>query len=154
MATFNSLQMSIHPVHTLAYLAGCPDSFSILLVSHPHRYLIGVQAGEAICRAVSRSESTKLSLDEPESENTWSLVLLELPAAMSPLGLAGPLVRLEKGLGVSHHCCPESVLVIVPCGAMFTPNLNFWRDNRSPLNVKTVRWVTGKVVPRSLWRNG
>ena len=60
--------------------------------------------------AVSRSESIMFPLDELESEDTWSPVHMELPAAASS-GSAGPLVRLYEGLGDSHHCCPESVLV-------------------------------------------
>ena len=60
--------------------------------------------------ALSRSESVEFPLDKLESEDTWSPVLLELPAATSS-GSAGPLVGLEEGLGDSCYCCPESVLV-------------------------------------------
>ena len=61
--------------------------------------------------AVSRSESTKLPLDELESENTWSLALLGLPAAVSLSGSADPLVGLEEELGDFHCGGPELVLV-------------------------------------------
>ena len=86
-------------------------------------------------------------LDDLESEDTWSLVLLELPATTSSSGSASPLVGLEEGLGGSHHgClgdspglwCSIGCIVIAPCGAMFTPDLDLWRGNVSPLNVKTV----------------
>ena len=61
--------------------------------------------------AVSRSESTELPLDELESEDTWSLVLLELPATTSSLGSASPPAGLEEGLEDSHHACLETGLV-------------------------------------------
>ena len=61
--------------------------------------------------AVSRLESTKHPLDDMESEDTWSLVVLELLATASSSGSASPLVGLVEGLGHSHCCFPESVLV-------------------------------------------
>ena len=61
--------------------------------------------------AVSRLESTRFSLDDLESEDTWSPVVLGLPATMSLMGSAGPPVGLEEGLGDSHHGCLESVLL-------------------------------------------
>ena len=61
--------------------------------------------------AVSRLESITFPLDELESGDAWSPVLLELPGAASSLGLAGPPVGLEEGLEESHLCSPEPVLV-------------------------------------------
>ena len=37
-------------------------------------------------------------LDEPESENVWSLVLFELPVTTSSSGWASSLMGLEEGL--------------------------------------------------------
>ena len=53
--------------------------------------------------AVSRLESTELPLDELESEDTQSPVLLGLPVTASLSGSAGPQVGLEEGLDDS--CC-------------------------------------------------
>ena len=64
-------------------------------------------------------------------------------------GLSSWLSRDSPGLW-----CWVRHMVIALCGAMFTPNPDFWRGNVSPLNVKTVRWATGRVVPLSPWRNG
>ena len=60
--------------------------------------------------AVSKSESAMFPLDEPESEDVWSLVLFELPAAASSSGLARALMGPEGGLEDSCLHCPELVL--------------------------------------------
>ena len=74
--------------------------------------------------AVSRSESTELPLDNLESEDTWSLVLLGLPAARSTPGLADPLVGPEEGLGDSYCCYLESVLISgVGSGIWLSPHV-------------------------------
>ena len=68
-------------------------------MSHLYGYLIGIWAGEATSEAVSKSESAEFPLDKLESEDTWSLVFLELPLAVSSLGSPGPVVGLEEGQG-------------------------------------------------------
>ena len=60
---------------------------------------------------VSRSASAKFPLDELESEDTWSPVLLEFPVAALSLGSAGLLLGLEEELEDSHLCCLEPILV-------------------------------------------
>ena len=61
--------------------------------------------------AVSRSESAMFPLDEPESEDVWSLVLFVLPAITSSLVLARPLMELVEGLEDSCLCHWELVPV-------------------------------------------
>ena len=61
--------------------------------------------------AASRSKSAEFPLDELESEDAWSPVLLELPVTASSSGLASHPMGLEEGQEDSHLCCPEPVLV-------------------------------------------
>ena len=61
--------------------------------------------------AVSRSEPAMFPLDEPMSEDVWSLVFFELPATTSSSGSAGPLMGLEEELKDSCLCHLEPVLV-------------------------------------------
>ena len=61
--------------------------------------------------AVSRSESAKFPLNKPESEDAWSLVLLELSTTAPLSGSASPPMGLKEGLDDSHLCCLEPVLV-------------------------------------------
>ena len=97
--------------------------------------------------AVSSLESAMFPLDKPESEDVWSLVFLELPTTASSSGLARPLMRLEEGLEDFCLCCLELVLVtgvvrcmvIIPCGAVLTLHLDFWRGNGGPLSVMMVK---------------
>ena len=88
---------------------------------------------------VSRSESAKLPLHEPKSWGhlvsscSWALL-----TTASLLGLAGPPVGLEEGLGNSLCGCPESVLVsgvgsgvwLSPCVGLCSLLISdFWRSN-------------------------
>ena len=56
------------------------------------------------------------------------------------------LLSLLPGASSSFRCSIGH-MVITLCGALITPNLNFWGGNVDPLSMKMVRWMTGKVVP-------
>ena len=134
-----------------------PRLFSCSSMSCPHGYLISVWIGEAIPRS-----SVQVRVHQASSGWTgvWGhSVSSALGAACCHVitgvshsssetgGMAGGLSlwlsRVSPGLW-----CWVGHMVVTPSGAMFTANLNFWRGN-----MRMVRWVTGSVVPLSLWRN-
>ena len=97
--------------------------------------------------AVSRSKSAEFPLDEPESEDAWSLVLLELHATVSSSGLVSPPMGLDEGLKDSHLCCPKQVLVSgvklgvwsSPCVKLCSLPASALGEVMNPLSLRVVR---------------
>ena len=77
----------------------------VLLLSGSYGHFICVKQVMQSPEAVSISESATSSLDESESDEAWSLVLLKLPAAVASSGSAVALVGLEGQLVGSCPCC-------------------------------------------------
>ena len=97
--------------------------------------------------AVSISESSTFSIDDSESEDAWSPVLFELPAAVPSSVSMVALVGLEGDWQVPAVIVQSWVWPWVPIwAAVFTPSLNLWGADMGPLVIMITEPTAGRAV--------
>ena len=158
VAFTDPFQLSLSPETVFAEPTGSSYPLLVLLPGGLHGHFICVWGSDAVPEVVSISELTMSSLDESESDEDWSLVLLKLPTAVPSSGSVVTLFGLEGGLVGSCSCCLKPSfqyqfghVLIILCRAVFTPSFNLLGVDMGPLIAMIIEWTAGRVVSLFVW---
>ena len=161
LATVNDpFQLSLHPESSFAQSTGSQYPFLVFLwADHTDTSFVSEHKMQSP-EAVSMLESSTFSLDKSESEEAWSLELLELPgrvpfsrSMVAPVGLEGgwpvPTLIIQSWsqfpvvIQPSPHCPVQSCV-----------SSDFLGVDMGPLVAMIVEWMAGTAVSLSLCGDG
>ena len=126
-----------------------------LLVGSLYGHLMCVWAWDAVSRGCVHVCVIHILPDDSESNEAWSLVLFELPAAVPSFRSMVALVGLEGGWQVPILIVQAGSSLWYQFGhvfitlnrAVFTPNLSPWGAELGPLVAMINKWTAGRAVP-------